>query len=460
MAGTLRIAQVAPPFERVPPPAYGGTERIIDELVRELHRRGHAVTTFATGDSKVPGELVATVPEPLRATGYAGEGLGYMLITLQEVLARAHEFDLIHTHLEWASVLLAKVSPVPVVTTFHGRLDLPWAEGILRDPPPGLVAISENQASMHPDVPWAAVIYNGLTLTGAQGIHRRGDGLAFVGRITPEKGVVEAIEIARLTDRPLRIAAKAGPTEKERAYYDEAFVPAMKAAGSLVEYIGEVDERERDALYAESYATLMPGSWPEPFGLVAIESLACGTPVIARRIGALPEVLREGVDGFFGDDVTGMAFVVDRVAELDRDEIRELGRRSLLGRPHDRRLRGRLPPDARRRRRRRPRRHRPGRTPGGAARRSTRGGRPPTLTLAGRSPASALTVRASRRPQSWWSGSSISAASSASVPWRSNGLRSSFGFAAASSGLAVGSGTSSGVTVGIGSRRRVWSGSG
>ena len=321
MAGTLRIAQVAPPFERVPPPAYGGTERIIDELVRELHRRGHAVTTFASGDSVVPGTLVETVSEGLRVTGYAGEGLPWMLITIQEVLARAHEFDLIHSHLEWASVLLAKVSPIPVVTTFHGRLDLPWADAILRDPPGGLVAISQNQAATHPDVPWEAIVYNGLTLTGAKAKHRRGDGLAFVGRITPEKGVVEAIEIARRTNRPLRIAAKAGPTEKERAYHDQAFLPAMKAAGSLVEYIGEVDEQERDALYAESYATLMPGSWPEPFGLVAIESLACGTPVIARRIGALPEVLREGVDGFFGDDVTGMAFVVDRVDELDRDEI-------------------------------------------------------------------------------------------------------------------------------------------
>jgi len=319
---TLRIAQVAPPFERVPPHAYGGTERVVDELVRELHRRGHHVTTFASGDSIVPGERVVTVPEALRPLGYAGDSLPYMHITMQAVLARAAEFDVIHAHLEWASLLLARTSPVPVVTTFHGRLDLPWAEALLSDPPGGLVAISQNQAATHPDVPWAAVVYNGLTLGGAPTERRRGDGLVFVGRITPEKGIVEAIEIATRTGRPLKIAAKAGPSAKEREYHDEVFLPALKAAGSLAEYIGEIPSAERDLLFAESYATLMPGSWPEPFGLVAIESLACGTPVVARRIGALPEVLREGIDGFFGDDVTGMAFVVDRVAELDRDAIR------------------------------------------------------------------------------------------------------------------------------------------
>jgi glycosyltransferase involved in cell wall biosynthesis len=318
----LRIAQVAPPFERVPPHAYGGTERVVDELIRELVRRGHHVTTFASGDSIVPGELVATVPEALRPRGYAGDSLPYVQLTIQKLLARADEFDIIHAHLEWANLLVARVSPVPVVSTFHGRLDLPWAEDLLVDPPAGLVAISDSQASTHPSVPWAGVVHNGLTLSAAPSRRRRGPGLAFVGRITPEKGIVEAIDIARRVERPLRIAAKAGPSDKERAYHDEVFLPALKAAGSLAEYVGELSGPDRDDLFAESYATLMPGSWPEPFGLVAIESLACGTPVVARRIGALPEILRDGIDGFFGDDETGMAFVVERVAELDRDRIR------------------------------------------------------------------------------------------------------------------------------------------
>ena len=323
MTRSLRIAQAAPPFERVPPRAYGGTERIVHGLVTELDRRGHEVTTFASGDSVVPGRHIETVPEALRPLGYAGDSLPYMQQTLHQILAHAGEFDIIHAHLEWASLLLARVSPVPVVTTFHGRLDLPWAEALFRDPPAGLVAISDNQAGTHPGVPWAGVVHNGLRLTEMPFGSKRTDALAFVGRVVPEKGIVEAIEIAQATGRPLRIAAKAGPTTPERDYFENVFRPALKAAGSSVEYLGELAQPERDQLFAQSYATVMPGSWPEPFGLVLIESLACGTPVIARRIGALPEILRDGVDGFFGDDVKAMAFVVGRVADLDRRAIRE-----------------------------------------------------------------------------------------------------------------------------------------
>jgi len=324
MTRPLRIAQVAPPFERVPPRAYGGTERIVHGLVTELDRRGHEVTTFASGDSVVPGRHIGTVPQALRPLGYGGDSLPYMQLTLHEVLARATEFDIIHSHMEWASLLLARVSPVPVVSTFHGRLDLPYADAMFRDPPAGLVAISDNQASTHPDVPWAAIVHNGLRLTEAPfGTTQRTDALCFVGRVAPEKGIVEAIDIALEAGRPLRIAAKAGPTATEREYFDTVFQPALKAAGRSVEFLGELDQADRDELFAQSHASLMPGSWPEPFGLVLIESLACGTPVIARRIGALPEILRDGIDGFFGDDVTAMAYKVDRIVDLDRRAIRE-----------------------------------------------------------------------------------------------------------------------------------------
>lgn len=317
----LRIAQVAPPFERVPPAAYGGTERIVHGLVVELDRRGHDVTTFASRDSVVPGRLVATVPNALRPGGFGGDATAQVALTVAEVLARAEEFDVIHSHLEWANPLLAAASPTPVVSTFHGRLDLPWASRLLATHPAGLVAISRDQAATHPDVAWT-VVYNGLPLNDAPFESERNDDLCFVGRVTPEKGIVEAIEIARATGRGLKIAAKAGPTPRERDYFDNVFQPALKAAGSSVEYLGELVQFDRDTLLSSSFAALMPGAWPEPFGLVAIEALACGTPVIARRIGALPEIVRDGIDGWFGDDVTAMAFRIDRVASLDRAGIR------------------------------------------------------------------------------------------------------------------------------------------
>jgi glycosyltransferase involved in cell wall biosynthesis len=319
--GPLRIAQVAPPFERVPPAGYGGTERIVHALVEGLHQRGHAVTTFGSGDSLVPGQLVATVPKALRPQGFGGDATPHIALTIREVLDRAAEFDVIHSHLEWGSPLLAAASPVPVVSTYHGRLDLPWARRLLSSHPHDLVAISHSQASTHPELPWN-VVYNGLPLADAPFESDRSDDLCFVGRVTPEKGIVEAIDIARATGRRLMIAAKAGPTVREREYFDNIFKPALLAAGSVVEYLGELSGTERDRLVSTSYAAVMPGAWPEPFGLVALEALACGTPVIARRIGALPEIIREGIDGWFGDDVMGMAFRVDRIGELDRLEIR------------------------------------------------------------------------------------------------------------------------------------------
>ncbi len=171
-------------------------------------------------------------------------------------------------------------------------------------------------------MPWEGIVHNGLRLDDAPFDRRRGDALCFVGRIAEEKGPVEAIEIAQLAGRPLRLAAKIAPGGRERDYYDRVFKPALDAAGDDVEFLGELSQADRDRLFAESYASLMPGSWPEPFGLVAIEALATGTPVIAKRIGALPEIIRDGVDGFFGDDAAAMAFKLDRVDDLDRAAIR------------------------------------------------------------------------------------------------------------------------------------------
>jgi glycosyltransferase involved in cell wall biosynthesis len=324
----LRIAQVAPPIERVPPEGYGGTERVIHELVTELVARGHDVTTFATGDSDVPGRLAPTLPSALRTGGFGDDPTGFILTTMLQVLDSEGPFDVIHSHLEWSSVMLGRATSTPVAATFHGRLDLPWARELFeRADPLHLVAISESQAGDHPDVDWT-IVHNGLTLDDAPFERRRSEDLCFVGRVNPEKGIIEALEIARQSGRRLRIAAKIGTTPAEVAYNEEVFQPALKRAGKNVDFLGELTGDERDRLIAGSYATLMPGSWPEPFGLVAIESLACGTPVIARRVGGLAEIIRDGVDGFFGDDITQLAFNVPRIADLDREAIRA----SVIGR--------------------------------------------------------------------------------------------------------------------------------
>jgi glycosyltransferase involved in cell wall biosynthesis len=321
MTRHLRIAQVAPPMEPVPPPGYGGTERVVSALVDELLARGHEVTTFASADSAVPGNLVPTVARALRPDGFRGDSSPWFYATIRAVLERATDFDVIHSHLEWGSAVLALQSPVPTFSTFHGRLDLPWAATLLEGLP-GLVAISKSQAATHPNVRWAGVVYNGLELARAPMPVHRNDELVFVGRVAPEKGILDAIEVARLTGRTLKVIAKRPVVPHEVEYFEQVFVPALETAGSFVQDLGELSGQERDRVVGGSHAMLMPGTWPEPFGLAVIEALACGTPVLARRVGALPEILRDGIDGYFGDDVEHLAFLVDRVDELDRDAIR------------------------------------------------------------------------------------------------------------------------------------------
>jgi glycosyltransferase involved in cell wall biosynthesis len=314
----LRIAQVAPPLEAVPPIGYGGTERIVGELVQELDRRGHEVTTFASGDSRVPGRHVETVPLALRPIGFGDDPTASFRRTLELVLERQDDFDLIHAHLDPLNLELARRARIPVVSTFHGRLDLPWARDAFHDKVRGLVAFSRDQALVHPEADWT-VIHHGVTFRPPPLQEASGEDFCFVGRMSPEKGFPDAIEIARLTDRRLMVAAKVPSRQIEIDYYEAVIRPLLGRADVTI--LGELSEADRDRLVAASRASLVPSVWPEPFGLVVIEALACGTPVLARRAGAIPEILRDGIDGFIGDDAQQLAFFDDRLDHLDRAAI-------------------------------------------------------------------------------------------------------------------------------------------
>lgn len=314
----MRIAQVAPPLEAVPPIGYGGTERIVAELVRELHQRGHRVTTFSSGDSDVPGEHVATVPRALRPIGFGDDPADAFRATLELVLDRQDAFDVVHAHLDRWNLELARRSRIPVVSTFHGRLDQSWARDAFTPDLRGLVAVSRDQSRVQPAVEWT-VIHNGVTFRPPPLRATPGDDFCFVGRLSPEKGFPEAIEVARLTGRRLLVAAKTPNRQIEIDYHEAVIRPLLDRADVTI--LGELDEEARDQLVAGSRASLVPSAWPEPFGLVVIEALACGTPVLARRVGAIPEILRDGIDGFVGDDAQQLAFLDDRLAQLDRAAI-------------------------------------------------------------------------------------------------------------------------------------------
>jgi glycosyltransferase involved in cell wall biosynthesis len=320
MAETLRIAMVSPPMLPVPPPTYAGTERVVSALADELRSRGHDVTLYAPGDSRFEGKLIATPNESLWSTGYRGDVSSFITVTLARVWADSARYDIVHSHVETLGFLFARHSPTPVVTTLHGRLDTSGIPELIEefDDIP-LVAISESQRRWSPDANWVGTIHHGLPLDSMPFNPSRGAYLAFVGRITPEKGIAECIEVARGAGMKLRIAAKVYD-EHEKEHFASVVEPAL--GDGSVEFLGELGPPERDRLYAGAAATLMLGSWPEPFGLVAIESMATGTPVIARRAGALTETIEHGVTGFLIDDEMEAGLAIARLDELDRGRVR------------------------------------------------------------------------------------------------------------------------------------------
>ncbi|HEX5039820.1 MAG TPA: glycosyltransferase family 4 protein [Candidatus Limnocylindria bacterium] len=316
----LRIGLISGPMVRIPPPGYAGTERIVAVLLEELVNRGHDVTLIGPGDSDVPCRVIPTIDHALWTSGMRGDATPYVQVTIETAWSAQHEFDVMHSHLDTLCFSLARHATTPVVHTLHGRLDLPGLPELFAeftDIP--LIAISESQRRWHPENNWLATVHHGLPLEQAPFSAEPGDYLAFVGRIAPEKGVDVAIELARRTDVPLRIAAKVHEVDEEQLF-ERHVAPALK--DGHVTFEGELASEPRDELMAGALATVMLGAWPEPFGLVAIESMATGTPVIARRAGALPEIIRHGENGFLIDDIGEADLAVREAAKLDRAKIR------------------------------------------------------------------------------------------------------------------------------------------
>jgi glycosyltransferase involved in cell wall biosynthesis len=317
----LRIAQVSPLYERVPPALYGGTERIVGYLTEELVKRGHDVTLFATGDSRTKAKLVAPAPRALRLDGHPRDDLAFHLLELARVFEHPRDFDIIHCHIGHLAFPFSRLAGASALHTLHGRLDLPDTFPVFRhfrDEP--LVSISHAQRRPFKGlgVTWAGTVYHGLPLTKYPFAPARGSYLAFLGRISPEKRPDLAIALAKRLGIKLKIAAKVDPVDQ--VYFDRDIKPLLDHP--LIEFTGEISEDAKADFLGRALALVFPIDWPEPFGLVMIEALACGTPVIARGCGSVPEIVLDGRTGFVVDTLDDMEGAVKAVDRIDRAECR------------------------------------------------------------------------------------------------------------------------------------------
>ena len=317
----MRIAQVAPLYESVPPKYYGGTERVVSYLTEELVRQGHDVTLFASGDSETKAHLVAACRRSLRMDKHCVDRLAHHMLMLENVVQRAAEFDIVHFHTDYLHFPLSRREQITHVTTLHGRLDLPDLVPLyqeFREMP--VISISNVQREPLPWANWQATVYHGLPADMYQFRDKTGTYLAFLGRVSPEKRVDRAIEIAKQVGIPLKLAAKVDRVDKD--YFENVVEPLLRHP--FVEFVGEIGEGEKEEFLSNAYALLFPIDWPEPFGLVIIEAMACGTPVIAYRGGAVPEVMEEGHTGFIVEGLEDAVDAVRRVPELSRKRCREV----------------------------------------------------------------------------------------------------------------------------------------
>jgi glycosyltransferase involved in cell wall biosynthesis len=315
----MRIAQVAPLYESVPPKYYGGTERVVSYLTEELVRQGHDVTLFASGDSETTARLVPVAHRSLRLDKHSIDHIAHHVLLLERVMEAQDDFDVIHFHLGYLHFPVARMFRTPHVSTQHGRLDLADLMSLystFRELPN--ISISDDQRAPMPWMNWVATVYHGLPEHLFRFHETPGEYFAFLGRISPEKRVDRAIEVAKRLDVPLKIAAKVDKVDVD--YFETSIHPLLDHP--LIEYVGEIGEGEKSEFLGHAGALIFPIDWPEPFGLVMIEALACGTPVIAYRQGSVPEVITHGVDGFIVSTIEE-AITAAASTTIDRRRCRE-----------------------------------------------------------------------------------------------------------------------------------------
>src|ERR1051325_1085060 len=315
----MRIAQIAPLAEAVPPKLYGGTERVVFWLTEELVEMGHEVTLFASGDSVTNAKLEPISPKALRLDRNSPDPMLVYAAMLARVAELADHFDVVHAHIDWIHIPLLRSLGVPFVTTLHGRLDHPALATLCTSCFPGarFVSISDAQRNPLPHANWAATVYRGMPENLLTPNYEPKGYLASLGRITADKGPETAIQLARAAGLPLKIAAKI--VRSERRYFTQRIEPLLE--GTDVEFVGEIDDAHKAEFLGNAAALLFPIDWPEPFGLVMIEAMACGTPVVAFRCGSVPEVIDDGMTGYTVEPEGGLE-AIDRAVKLDRRNVR------------------------------------------------------------------------------------------------------------------------------------------
>ncbi len=315
----MRIAQVGPLIEAIPPRLYGGTERVMHWLVEELVAMGHDVTLFASGDSRTSAQLVAPWPKALRFDDAVRDQNALHIVMLEQVRRRAADFDMLHFHLDYYPFSLFARHTTPFLTTLHGRLDLPEHQLLFdtfADIP--VVSISDSQRAPIARAGWMRTIHHGMPENLLTPRPAKPSYFAFLGRISPEKAVDRAIRIAKRCGVPIKLAAKVDKVDRE--YFEERIEPLI--CGPDVEYIGEIGDEQKSDFLSGAVALLAPVDWPEPFGLVLIEAMACGTPVIAFNRGAVPEIVENGLTGYIVEDEAGAVAAFDKLPGLSRSAIR------------------------------------------------------------------------------------------------------------------------------------------